>query len=88
MCCLLARLNFSSCSVCALLFSRMQILSIPHPPSTNTYHLQVGCILVTYHKDQQVNLSDVIKTAAMLCGDCKPIGVRQVIIVNMSHPIT
>ncbi|XP_065896755.1 uncharacterized protein [Dysidea avara] len=41
------------------------------------YHLQVGCILVTYHKDQQVDLSDLIKTAAMLCEDCNPIGVRQ-----------
>ena len=49
-----------------------------HRPSIHIYHLQVGCILVAYHKDQQVDLSDLIKTAAMLCGEYKPIGVRQV----------
>ena len=43
---------------------------------------------MAYHKDLDVDVSDVIKTAAMLCEDCNPIGVRQVIIVTMSHPIT
>jgi len=34
---------------------------------------------VAYCKDQKVELTNVIKTAAMLCGDCKPVEVRQVL---------
>jgi len=53
-------------------------------------HVQVGCILVAYHKDQGVELKDVIKTAALLCrGDYKPVGlVRQVITEQViSHSV-
>ena len=45
---------------------------------------------MAYHKDQGVELKDVIKTAALLCrGDYKPVGVvRQVITEQViSHSV-